>query len=602
MTHDPLGSLTFVGGVATEINNEARLKRRGRGGSIHFVVHPMDNSFLLGLSGSPRRLQPKDIKASHMGWIEVTTSISNYMGLNETDFHNYDRKSGAISKYQNVVFDLLDNAKRDGDIHHPGSLIELQKRMERLAYPYDSMKNIYQAAPQIMKLLIQDDEPTARSIIVHIFGLVFNSIDESPAVRLSTLVDQLDCVVRTQALMMYERDKTIECEFALDGIIPIQLNLPMVSPPKDWHVAKPAARSLIVFSKRTVKESKMNTLPPKWGPAIAQNMYLAATAFHYKKYPSYEEALQAGLDLESIKTPEDIIERASTAKDPYQYISKVVTLAAESTKVSPDQLPITQDASASAYQIISYFMLDFQLAKYTNLIPTKVHNSEHLRINDIYDFFLSELIDGAPVYYSTPMFTTAQDYMKSEAVNIWLYDRQSKKICQVTLRVPTPERDRRKTTSTIFANFIHQKDAIIAFNMIKNVKKRGIPIYIVHDNFITTMDFAHDMGESYIEILLNSPHPMEYINSFLAINLFDEAHTPGGLCQIDLDGCFDYAYPKDSKYGKFTIHYSMETTSGITTYALGQAITFRVGRVNQPVRDIVDAYVREKAEAYNDLF
>ncbi|KAH0687274.1 hypothetical protein KY284_017827 [Solanum tuberosum] len=379
----------------------------------------------------------------------------------------------------------------------------------------------------------------------------------------------------------------------------------------------------------------MNTPPPKGGPAMAQNMYLVATAFHYKKYPSYEEALQAGLDLESIKTPEDLIERASTARDPYQYISKVVTLAAESTKVSPDQLPITQDVSASAYQIISYFMLDFQLAKYTNLIPTKVRNSEHLRINDIYDFFLSELIEylktagniifkdgsiiikyvcpllhrnlvksllmplvygktaysisdnlynelnillgkkeclelarhieiffkkrfphivnlmsliravgwvvsasGAPVYYSTHVFTTVQDYMKSEAVNIWLYDRQSKKRRQVTLRVPTPERDRRKTTSAIFANFIHQKDAIIAFNMIKNVKKRGIPIYTVHDNFITTMDFSHAMGESYFEILLNSPHPMEYINSFLAINLFDEARTPGGLCQIDLDGCF----------------------------------------------------------------
>ena len=50
---------------------------------------------------------------------------------------------------------------------------------------------------------------------------------------------------------------------------------------------------------------------------------------------------------------------------------------------------------------------------------------------------------------------------------------------------------------------------------------------------------------------------------------------------------FKCAYPKDSEYGKFTIHYSMETTSSIITYALGQAITFRVGGVNQPIRDIV---------------
>ncbi|KAG5571413.1 hypothetical protein H5410_061179 [Solanum commersonii] len=119
-------------------------------------------------------------------------------------------------------------------------------------------------------------------------------------------------------------------------------------------------------------------------------MYLAATAFHYKKYHSYEEALQAGLDLVSIKTSEDLIECVSTTRDPYQYISKVVTLVADSPEVSPHQLPITQDASASAYQITSYFMLDFELAKYTNLIPAK-------------------------------------DYMKSKAVNIWLYDHHNKK-------------------------------------------------------------------------------------------------------------------------------------------------------------------------------
>ena len=106
------------------------------------------------------------------------------------------------------------------------------------------MKNIFQAAPQNMKLLFEEDEPIARSylldkeeyltfevrmfikyfhrytlegIIVHIFGLVFNSIEDSPAVRLSTLVDKLDRTVRTQALMMYERDKSIKGEFSLDG-------------------------------------------------------------------------------------------------------------------------------------------------------------------------------------------------------------------------------------------------------------------------------------------------------------------------------------------------------------------------------------------------
>lgn len=40
--------------------------------------------------------------------------------------------------------------------------------------------------------------------------------------------------------------------------------------------------------------------------------------------------------------------------------------------------------------------------------------------------------------------------------------------------------------------------------MIKAVKEKGIPIYTVHDNFITTMDFAPAMCDTYIKILLNS--------------------------------------------------------------------------------------------------
>ena len=103
-------------------------------------------------------------------------------------------------------------------------------------------------------------------------------------------------------------------------------------------------------------------------------MYLVASTFLYQKYLSYEDTSQAGLDLECIKCHEDLIEISSTASDLYQYISKIVTLVAEFSKISPYQLPITHDASSSTYQIISYFMLDFELPKYTNLFPTKVHN------------------------------------------------------------------------------------------------------------------------------------------------------------------------------------------------------------------------------------
>ena len=55
-----------------------------------------------------------------------------YMSLGENALYNYDHKSGSISKYQNVVFDLLDKAKGETDTHHPDSLIELQKKIESL--------------------------------------------------------------------------------------------------------------------------------------------------------------------------------------------------------------------------------------------------------------------------------------------------------------------------------------------------------------------------------------------------------------------------------------------------------------------------------------
>lgn len=79
--------------------------------------------------------------------------------------------------------------------------------------------------------------------------------------------------------------------------------------------------------------------------------------------------------------------------------------------------------------------------------------------------WLSAALDK-PVFYSLPIFTTVQDYMKSKAVNLWIYDRIHKKRRQVTLRIPTEDRDRRKTNAATFANFFHKKDAYIAMYMI----------------------------------------------------------------------------------------------------------------------------------------
>jgi len=76
-----------------------------------------------------------------------------------------------------------------------------------------------------------------------------------------------------------------------------------------------------------------------------------------------------------------------------------------------------------------------------------------------------------PDIYTTPLLTTVQDYMKSEVVNLWVYDRILKKRHQVTLRIPTTNRDRKKTYASSFANFIHQKDANIAVFMIIHISE-----------------------------------------------------------------------------------------------------------------------------------
>ena len=53
------------------------------------------------------------------------------------------------------------------------------------------------------------------------------------------------------------------------------------------------------------------------------------------------------------------------------------------------QAPITQDASASAYQIMSYLLLNVPMAKRTNLIVDSANEAEQ-RIEDVYTQILHE--------------------------------------------------------------------------------------------------------------------------------------------------------------------------------------------------------------------
>lgn len=110
--------------------------------------------------------------------------------------------------------------------------------------------------------------------------------------------------------------------------------------------------------------------------------------------------------------------------------------------------------------------------------------------------------------------------MKSKPEKIWIYDRIHKKRRQVTLRIPTSDRDRKKTSSAIFANFIHQKDAFVAISTIHDMKIKGAPLYTVHDNFITNAAYATEAGKCYINaFFVKGFEPLKMINYFIMLNL-----------------------------------------------------------------------------------
>jgi hypothetical protein len=330
-----------------------------------------------------------------------------------------------------------------------------------------------------------------------------------------------------------------------------------------------------------------------------------AAALKYQKFSNLDDALQWYKDHESEMSASDesLIQFAKQASDPFQFLAKVLSLKCETNY---HQLPVTQDASASAYQIMSYLLLNVEIGRRTNLLP-----SEDGQIEDVYQRLKDELLTflvkrmnpskytivqsiltrkvvkgmfmpvlygktvfsmgqdikrspngtllsnkdcyglaslsysfwcmkypeivnlmkllnligwvcsklNKPVLYSTSYITTVQDYMCSEAADILLYDRITKKRRKVTLRVPTNIRDTRKTMISTCVNFIHQKDAYIAMKMIDQFLQIGAPVYTVHEKFITTALYTRMVPKMYTGVFLHMDPPLRIINDFLHQNL-----------------------------------------------------------------------------------
>jgi len=81
-----------------------------------------------------------------------------------------------------------------------------------------------------------------------------------------------------------------------------------------------------------------------------------------------------------------VIEFVANAKHPFQFLSRVVHMDTP-VKDQYTQIPVSMDASSSAYQIMSSFLLDEKMAVRTNLI--KKDDSDH--IYDLYESLIEDI-------------------------------------------------------------------------------------------------------------------------------------------------------------------------------------------------------------------
>ena len=102
---------------------------------------------------------------------------------------------------------------------------------------------------------------------------------------------------------------------------------------------------------------------------LSQHLACAA-AFKYPKFSNLDDALKWYNEhqTEMFTSDESFIQFAAQASDPFFFIAKI--LSQDEGVSNYHQVPVTQDASASAYQIMSYLLLNLEMGRRTNLLPS----------------------------------------------------------------------------------------------------------------------------------------------------------------------------------------------------------------------------------------
>lgn len=170
------------------------------------------------------------------------------------EFYNYllenTKKSGQQNKtksdqYKDEVFDILHNAKAS----YPLKEIELRKiqmKIEDLTMLFDE-QSIFKTAPNIIRTLIRNNEVSAKdylrgrvlekddmellsefgqytieALIVHVLGMVFNTLEYSSIIRVASLVERLESCVRIQASLLKCRRCKKRFSMATDNVFQVK--------------------------------------------------------------------------------------------------------------------------------------------------------------------------------------------------------------------------------------------------------------------------------------------------------------------------------------------------------------------------------------------
>ncbi|KAJ4715245.1 DNA-directed RNA polymerase [Melia azedarach] len=118
---------------------------------------------------------------------------------------------------------------------------------------------------------------------------------------------------------------------------------------------------------------------------VTQIEHFISSSLVAGKAPTTELAgrLQSKQTNRKAKSKQVLVSTISTVVGPFQFIAKVLC---DDGVQEFNKIPITQDAAASAYQIMSYLLLNEEMAMRTNLIP---HPDG--KIQDVYTYLLQDL-------------------------------------------------------------------------------------------------------------------------------------------------------------------------------------------------------------------